>query len=310
MRHPTIALALPLALLLTACADSPVAPAVHADMAGHGALFSDHTYPEGNTVQGHYAPEVVTAVSEDRVELCATWTDFSSFEPSDPYVYSFDVDVQDGEEWERLGSAGGQGSPWSACFTTDPLDDGTYTFRVRGMANVPTGGTPPFSPHHTLYWEGQVTVGAALRFEVLIRDNASDDFASSADFNRQSTHWNFEFMIRIWDAGQAAFVPVTDCSLFPWDEIGTTVQWDAGAPASAATTLSWREPECTDEDGNQEPLDQAIYKVRLGNPTSGGSAEDRSGSVLFVFDGVENENEVTFTSSGPSGGLGPQGARP
>jgi len=278
-----------LALIVAGCADSLTSPETPLSAEGHVALLSNHTYTEGNTVRGHSAPEVITDVIGDRVELCATWEDFSNFDPEDPHVYSFEVELLEGEEWGKIGKAGGQGSEPTACFTTDPLEPGTYLFRVKGMANVPTGGTPPYTPHHTEYWEDEVTVGSELRFEVLVRNNGGQDFGESIGFNQSARNWNFQLMLQTWDAAAAAFVPVTSCETFPWEDIVSNITWDAGAPTGAAEALTLRDP-C--EDGTP-----AIYKVRLDNPTSNGQGQSRSGTMAFTIDGVMNENEVSFESN-------------
>ncbi len=278
-----------LAFAAAGCADSLTAP--EAPVSPFGSAAFSHTYTEGNTVKGHWAPEVRTSVVDgDRVELCATWIDFSNFGPSDPHVYSFDVDLDVDGSWVHLGSAGGQGSGPEACFTTEPMDDGTYTFRVKGMANVPTGSTPPFSPHHTGYWHGQVTVGEAFRFEAWLR-SAPSGWIEHEGLNGQAGSWNVHFMLKVWNG--AEFEAVTDCDLEP----SVSLSWGANTSPAAVT-------EC----GFVGAVGAAMFKAELANPSQG---NEISGTIVFVIDGAENENTVTFASTVPgmSGGQGGAGAQ-
>jgi hypothetical protein len=286
MNARTWMLAPALAFVAAGCADSITTPDAPAAPVG-GAAFS-HTYTEGNTVKGHWAPEVETQVVDgDRVELCATWIDFSNFEPSDPHVYSFDVDLDVDGSWLPLGSAGGQGSGPEACFTTDPMDDGTYTFRVKGMANVPTGGTPPFSPHHTDFWTGEVTVGEEFRFEAYLRA-APDGWVESGGFNASAGTWNFQFMLKVWNGTE--FEAVESCDEWP----SVSLAWGS---ESATVTIE----DC----GYNGAMGAAKFDATVSNPDQGSAM---SGTIVFVLNGSENENEVTFSSSAPggSGGGGPQ----
>lgn len=275
-----------LALIVVGCADAPTAPTAAASLDGVTATFSDHTYEQGNTVRGHWAPEVDVEVLGSQVELCATWIDFSNFDETDPHVYSFDVEILDDEEWTKLGSAGGQGSPWYACFTTDALEDGTYSFRVKGMANVPTGGTPPFSPHHTEYWEGEVTVGEELRFVVFLRD-APRDRVEHETFNRNAGTWTIHFLVQVWDADADDFADVTDCSDELLADLTAAAVWDTPSSASGAFELSGCEAVGA-MDG------AAIVEGKVSNAFHRASS---AGELVFTIDGTTNENTVTFSTN-------------
>jgi hypothetical protein len=274
------------AVFLAGCSDTITTP--EAPLSAYGlSAHLDHTWVEGNTVQGHHAPDVETTVLDDRVQLCATWTDFSNFDPEDPDVYSFDVELHDGEEWVKLGSAGGSGSSHEdVCFTTGPMDPGTYDFRVKGMALVPTNGNPPSSPHHTLFWEGQVTVGVEFRFEAYLR-LPPGSWVESEAFNRQAGTWNFQFMLKVWDADAEDFLPVLSCDDFPPAEVGVTLAWDE--PSEDTRDAGYTGDECSYVGA----VGAAVYEATVENAFQ---RQDSSGEIVFIINGVENENQVTFTS--------------
>jgi len=151
-------------------ADSPTAvdfgseEAQSEEAQSEGAQHDSHTWQSGEsgTWHGYHAPSI--AHNQDDSLLCATWDDDflftrkgGEFEDADHFSYGFEIEV--GDEWEGFGEANGKKSEdgLTGCVDLSSLDDGTYRFRVKGMAKDGTGQST--TTHHTESWVGEITIG-------------------------------------------------------------------------------------------------------------------------------------------------------
>jgi hypothetical protein len=151
------------ALTAVSCSDT------HTMLAPESARFSSdasHTFlsGSGSAWHGYHAAAVTYDAARNPFQLCAQWNDPALFgRDAGRYVdadfFSFDFhQLTGGEgEWTRIGSANSRNKEEPACYIVGALEEGTYTFRVIGMARHGKGRET--TTHHAVARQAHVVIG-------------------------------------------------------------------------------------------------------------------------------------------------------
>jgi hypothetical protein len=179
-RVPLVTLGAFAALAAISCSDTRTV------LAPDSARFSadaSHTWQAGNgsAWHGYHAPTVTYDAARTPFELCAQWSDLALFgrdngRYADTDFFSFDFyQLTEGEDdWQRIGSANSRDREEAACYIVGALDEGTYSFRVTGMARHGSGRAT--TTHHTTAWQENITIGDVeqITFSVTIDPSLSE----------------------------------------------------------------------------------------------------------------------------------------
>jgi hypothetical protein len=144
---------------------------------------ASHTWQAGNgsAWHGYHAPAVTYDAAQNPFELCAQWSDpalfgrdHGRFADTDFFSFDFYQLAEGDDDWRKIGSANSRNKEESACYIVGELDEGTYTFRVTGMARHGKGKAT--TTHHTIAWQASVAIGEVeqVTFSVTIDPSLSE----------------------------------------------------------------------------------------------------------------------------------------
>jgi len=141
----------------TGCTDSPTA------LVASGGPDQAIEEGKGRAWHGYDAPLVSFDSQQSPLEICAEWGDDRLLTQADGRFaatdfFSFEFFLADGPGTPvGLGSARNREGTQGGCFVVGAFEEGSYTFRVVGMARHGRGGTT--TTHHSSPWSGLITIG-------------------------------------------------------------------------------------------------------------------------------------------------------